>query len=198
MPKLDPRLIAVKEMIWSKTHADIGSDHGGLLVELLDCGRIEFGIAIENNLQPFENSQRALSGLAAEVRLGDGLGVLSRGEVDSISICGMGAKTMLRILDAHPDRLPDKVVLQPNRHAEFVRGWGLSNGFHLQQEFVSRGHWPYAILCFARGGLDVNQLPKPDVAYNGLDRDAALLFGPHELRRDGPMLESQLLSLIHI
>ncbi len=146
MSKLDVRLIAVTQQIRSKTHADIGSDHGGLLVSLLNSGRIEYGIAIENNRQPFQNSIRALTGLAAEVRFGDGLRAIQPGEADSLSICGLGAKSMLRILTVHPLRIPTHVVLQINHDPEIIRQWALDNGYHLVDEQIAWGRRPYAIL----------------------------------------------------
>lgn len=190
MPKLDVRLIAVTRQIRSQTHADIGSDHGGLLVSMLSSGRVQYGIAIENKRQPFENSSRALARLPAEVRFGDGLHALQTGEADSLSICGLGADSMLRILTAFPDRVPDHAVLQPNQKPELIRRWALDNGFHLVDEQIARGHWPYAILSFRRSE-DSRML---DPAYENVNQQAALLFGPHVLKRVDRQFDAQLLE----
>jgi tRNA (adenine22-N1)-methyltransferase len=188
VPKLDVRLIAVTQQIRSKTHVDIGSDHGGLLVSMLNSGRIEYGIAIENNRQPFQNSARALTGLPAEVRFGDGLHALQQGEADSLSICGLGAKSMRRILTAYPIRVPAHVVLQTNQEPEIIRRWALDNGYHLVDERIARGRWPYAILSFRRAD-DSRAI---DPAYENVNRQAALLFGPLVLKRQDRLFESQL------
>lgn len=188
MPKLDVRLIAVAQQIRSKTHVDIGSDHGGLLVSMLNSGRIEHGIAIENSRQPFQNSARALTGLPAEVRFGDGLNALQQGEADSLSICGLGAKSMRRILTAYPIRVPAHVVLQTSQEPEIIRRWALDNGYHLVDERIARGRWPYAILSFRRA--DDSQAIDP--AYENVNRQAALLFGPLVLKRQDRPFESQL------
>lgn len=185
MPKLDARLKAVAKQIRGHTHVDIGSDHGHLLLALIKSGRIERGIAIESNQQPFENSRRTLIGVNAEVRFGDGLAVLKPGEGDSLSICGLGSETMRDILLAFPDRWPDRVVLQPNLRPEVVRRWALENEFHLIHEHVSRGYWPYAIMTFERA-------KNPDPIYEGLDLNSALIFGPHEIRRMDDGLIAQL------
>ena len=190
MPKLDVRLIAVTQQIRSNTHVDIGSDHGGLLASMLGSGRVKYGIAIENKRQPFENSARALAGLPAEVRFGDGLHVLQSGEADSLSICGMGAESMLRILTAFPDRVPDHEVLQPNQKPELIRRWALNAGFHLVDEQIARGHLPYAILSFRRS----NDCRTMDPAYQNVNQQAALLFGPHVLKRDDRQFDAQLLE----
>jgi len=150
MPKLDQRLIAVTRQIRSGVHADIGSDHGLLLASLLGSGRIDYGIAIENKQQPWENSKTTLAELAAEVRLGDGLDVLEKDEADSLSICGMGAENMVAILDRYPERIPAKVVLQPNSRSELVREWAWQAGFWLVAEQVVRTTGKYAVLSFER------------------------------------------------
>ena len=186
--KLDDRLAAVAAQIRADTHADIGSDHGSLLVELLGCRRIQFGIAIENKQLPYENSVRALRGLNAEVRLGDGLQVLEVGEVDSLSICGLGAESMRDILLAFPDRIPERLVLQVFHKPEIIRCWALENGFHLLDELATSGQRRYTIMSFGRANSPVEN----DPAYEGVDREAALLFGPFVLKREDRQFDLQL------
>ena len=190
MPKLDDRLIAVIRQIRSQTHIDIGSDHGGLLVSMIRSGRVGYGIAIENKRRPFENSSQALAGLSAEVRFGDGLKVTRLGEANSLSICGMGADNMLRILTAYPDRVPDHAVLQPNQKPEHIRRWAFNNGFHLVDEQITRGRRPYTILAFRRADDSRTR----DPAYENVNQQAALLFGPHVLKRDNQQFNAQLLE----
>lgn len=186
MPKLDVRLQTVASQIRSATHVDIGSDHGGLLVSLLQSGRIDRGIAIENKRQPYENSCRALARLAADVRFGEGLAVLEPEEAESLSICGMGAERIVKILQAFPTRIPSWVVLQPNRQPELIRQWALRNGFHLKDEQIARCHWPYVIMSFRRAGNS------HDPAYQHVDQEAALLFGPLILKRRDSKFQDQL------
>ena len=186
--KLDDRLAAVAEQIQSTTHVDIGSDHGSLLVALLNQDRIKFGIAVENKQRPFDNSVRALAGLPAEVRLGDGLNPIEIGEADSLSICGMGAESIRDILLAHPDRIPDRVILQVYHKPELVRGWAIENDFHLIHESVTRGKRCYTILTFGR-----SENPQAsDPAYEDVDRESALLFGPFVLKRQDRQFDIQL------
>ena len=180
MPKLDDRLKAVAGQIRSRVHADVGSDHGHLLMALLSAGRIERGIAIENKPEPYQNSRATLSGLNADVRLADGLGGLQPGEADSLSLCGMGGELIAQILDTFPDRVPTCVILQPNRRPEAVRQWGLRTGFHIVNEQIVPGRRQYVVIRFLRGEADV------DPAYDGIDREAAELFGPLVVRRWEP------------
>jgi tRNA (adenine22-N1)-methyltransferase len=186
--KLDDRLIAVAKQIRSNVHADIGSDHGSLLVALFESGRIESGIAIENKQMPFENSARALRGLSADVRLGDGLEVLKADEADSLSICGLGSESIRDILLAHPDRIPERVVLQVFHKSQIIRRWGLDNGFHLLDEQVTRRRRPYTILSFCRAANPDDA----DPAYEGIDRESATLFGPFVLKREDRQFDLHL------
>jgi tRNA (adenine22-N1)-methyltransferase len=175
MPKLDQRLIAVTRRIRCKVHVDIGSDHGLLLASLLGSRRIEHGIAIENKQQPWRNSRETLSGLAAEVRLGDGLEALAIGEADSLSICGMGAENMTAILEKHPDRVPAKVVLQPNSRPEIVRQWAWQAGFWLVAEQVLR-------------------TKEDDSEYDGVDLASGIAFGPLLLKEADPDFVADILE----
>ncbi|QDV40733.1 tRNA (adenine(22)-N(1))-methyltransferase [Stieleria neptunia] len=188
MPKLDDRLKAVAVQIRSRVHADIGSDHGHLLKALLTSGRIERGIAIEVNQRPCENSRSTLVGLAADVRLADGLAGLSPGEADSLSICGMGGELITRILETHPERVPPDLVLQPNRRPDAVRRWALQAGFHLVDEQLVVGRLRYVVMRYR---LDRSSA---DPAYDAMDHEAALLFGPLLIQRWESQLQGVLLD----
>lgn len=182
MPRLDERLKAVARHIRSSVHADIGSDHGHLLKALLASGRIEAGIAIENKETPLKNSKATLAGLNAEVRFADGLEGINDDEADSLSICGMGGESIAKILSAYPRRVPQKVVCQPNRRTELVRNWAYESGYHLLSEQTVSGKRFFDVLSFRFGDH------RPDPAYEGLgehcfDKESAILFGPHHLRR---------------
>ena len=177
LPHLDARLKKVAQQIRTTVHVDVGSDHANLLVALLKGGRIERGIAIENKQQPWRHSQQALNGLDAEVRLAEGLDGLASGEADSLSICGIGAESIVSILAAHPDRIPPLVILQPNRRSELIRQWGLDSGFHLVDEQMAYGHWPYEILIYRQADT------VSDPAFTRVDHEADLLFGPWLLKR---------------
>ena len=153
---------------------------------MIRTGRIARGIAIENKRHPFGNSASALAGLNAEVRLADGLAGLRPCEAESLSICGMGGRRIVEILNAFPDRVPPNVTLQPNRHPELIRAWGIERGFRLVNECVADTNWAHQVFHFQR-----SDLPR-DPAYEGLDRDAAILFGPLMLKRRDPALVRRL------
>ena len=189
MPRLDARLKLVAAEIRGKVHADIGSDHGHLLAALLSARRIERGIAVENKPQPHQNSSATLERLNAEVRLGDGMDVIEKNEIDSLSICGMGGQSIVRILSEHPNRLPQQIVLQPNKAIDSVRQWARDNGYWLTDEKCTGIKRRFEVLVFRRSGSS------PDPVYQkldraGLDESMGLMFGPwFLLRKDEQLLQ---------
>jgi tRNA (adenine22-N1)-methyltransferase len=182
---LEPRLQAVADFIQSHTHVDIGSDHALLPTYLLQSRCVQKMIVIEKHQQPFEHSKKALQGLNAEVRLGDGLHAFQKGEAQSLSMSGMGAEKMVGILQTHPERLPPKLTLQPNGNAKPLRIWALTSGFHLQAEAMAQGFWRYSILHFEQRKGD-------DPAYKEIDLEVALTYGPHLLSSKHPLLLEEL------
>ena len=186
--KLDARLHAALSLIRIEVHADIGTDHAALPLALIESGRCQRVIAVELNPGPLALARRAAtsSGLAAqiEVRQGDGFAPILPGEIGSASLCGLGARTILGILE-RAAWLPPTLVLQPNAEPEVLRGWALESGFHLTAETLAEGFWRYPVLKFeGRSG--------PDPAYLNLPHAAALRFGPHLLRRADLQLLAEL------
>ncbi|MFK7736365.1 MAG: tRNA (adenine(22)-N(1))-methyltransferase TrmK [Pirellulaceae bacterium] len=181
-------------------HADIGSDHGLLLQSLLRDSVVDFGVAVENKQSPYRNSCETLHGLAVDVRLGDGLAAVEAEECTSLSICGMGGESIVRILAQHPERLPASVVLQPNNRPELVREWALREQYLLESETLTEKL--FLILRFHRSqirhpsdsGDDGGQFSDP--AYHSFDSDnalqAALQFGPMLIKRSDARLYRRL------
>jgi len=183
--KLTPRLRAVAELIRAEAHADIGADHALLPRYLLTSGRARRVVVVEKHPGPYQRSRQALAGYPAEVRLGNGLSALAAGEVDSLSISGMGALAMVAILGAYPERLPEQLALQPNDSAEPLRRWAIDSGHHLSCERLVQGYWRYSVLALTRRH-------GPDPAYQGLPSDPALRYGPLLLAARDPLLLTEL------
>ena len=186
--KLDARLQAVLTFIQAEAHADIGTDHARLPIALIQSGRCRNVVAVELNPGPLALAQAAVkrSALAGqiEVRQGDGFAPVQPGEVQSASLTGMGARTMLGILE-RAEHLPSALIPQPNAEPEALRGWALKHGYHLKAEALIPGFWRYPVLRFeAASGADP--------AYSGLPLSAALKFGPHLLNSGDSHLKAEL------
>lgn len=122
--------------------ADIGSDHALLPAYLAKSKLITYAVAGEVNRGPYEAAERQVQTYALEsivqVRMGDGLAVLQPGEVECITIAGMGGSLMVSILDADPCKLTGvkRLVLQPNVGEDLVRIWLRTHGWLLLQETI--------------------------------------------------------------
>lgn len=190
-PKLDPRLEAVLGLIRAETHADLGTDHAGLPIRLLQTGRVRRCIGVELNAQPLELARRqvARAGLQSqlELRQGDGLAPLGSGEVQSVSMTGLGAGTIAGVLERgrQAGKLPPRVVVQPNDSPLALREWARQAGYWLEAETLVDGYWPYPVLVFVRAD-------GADPAYEGVPLAAGLRFGPHLLRKRHPLLRRVL------
>lgn len=122
--------------------ADIGSDHALLPVAAVKSGRVIQAVAGEVNPGPFKAAanQVAEAGMQnlISVRRGDGLAVIEAGEVDVITIAGMGGSLIASILDAGQDKLSqvELLILQPNVGEDILRRWLLEHGWLLTSERI--------------------------------------------------------------
>ena len=138
---MDSRIAAVMNFVHAGSRvADIGADHGYLSIALAENNLAAKIIATEKNLHPFEAlskniSDADLSG-RIEVRLGDGLKIISAGEVDTICIAGMGGALIAKILDDAPDVVQSarQLIIQPMNNAKKIRAWLAENNFVIEDE----------------------------------------------------------------
>ncbi|GGL78368.1 tRNA (adenine-N(1))-methyltransferase [Deinococcus aerolatus] len=188
-PTLDARLEAVLELIRADVHADIGSDHARLPVRLIREGRVGRCIAVELNPGPLAQARRSVArarlDAQIEVREGDGFAPVAPGELDSASLCGMGAHTIRGILERAGERRPPALVLQPNDSALLIRLWAREAGYHVRAERLIAGYWPYPVLRLERAA-------GADPAYEDVPVDAALKYGPLLLRAGGEVVRRQI------
>lgn len=139
--KLSRRLSALAEWVpHGASFADIGTDHALLPVFLTQKGQIRFAVAGDVNEGPVNAAKKqvAEAGLQhlVSVRLGDGMAVLEPGEVDTVTIAGMGGSLMVKILDQAGERLNgvNTLVLSPHVAEDAVRRWLTEHRYALEEE----------------------------------------------------------------
>ncbi|WP_221565622.1 tRNA (adenine(22)-N(1))-methyltransferase TrmK [Alkalihalobacillus sp. TS-13] len=124
------------------TLADIGSDHAFLPCFAVQKGIISKAIAGEVNEGPFRSAYNQVKALGLEdkieVRLGDGLEVIDPYEVSAVVIAGMGGQLISNILERGKERLQgiERLILQPNMGARFIRDWFEKNNWKLIGESI--------------------------------------------------------------
>jgi tRNA (adenine22-N1)-methyltransferase len=112
-------------------------------------------------------------------RLGNGLAVLKPGEVDTVTIAGMGGVLMIDILDASPnvvDRLK-RIILQPNVGAEAVRVWAEKNRWQIVAEDLVRENDIFSVIIVLEQGRSDRFMSATD-----------LYLGPKLLAEHHPLL----------
>ena len=120
--------------------ADVGADHGYLSIELVNSGRATKVIATEKNFGPLSTTRKNISAAGLDkvidTRHGDGLKIITAGEVDAICIAGMGGALITKILDESPDVVKSarQLILQPMNAVEKIRTWLAKNGWTIDDE----------------------------------------------------------------
>lgn len=141
--KLSARLQHIADRLPAGSRvADIGSDHALLPVYAVQSGRASFAVAGEVNDGPMEAAKRQVAEAGAadrvSVRKGDGLAVIAPGEVDVVTIAGMGGALIASILEEGKEKLKgvNRLILQPNVGEDVVRSWLFWNGWYLSEEII--------------------------------------------------------------
>lgn len=138
--------------------ADIGTDHAYLPVWLIEQGCIQKAIAGDIAQGPCQAARSTIAqhGLQqqVEVRMGSGLSVVQPGEASCITIAGMGASTMIAILEADMSvaEAAEALILQPMAGAASLRKWLCTHGWELvDEELVDDAPHFYEIMAARRG-----------------------------------------------
>jgi len=209
---LGPRLAKVAAFVpFGASLGDIGTDHAHLPVSLYERGQISRAVAVDVHHGPYLSAlstvrERGLEEAIA-VRLGNGLEPIAPGEVDTLTIAGMGGSTMLEILDGRPDvlRTVTTIVVQPQGAEARVRKHLLAAGWFLAaEELVAEDGRIYAVIVFSTSeGLD---LAGVDAAAHRLWERlgcAGVLQGgeeanpdPHPIWRYGPLILARPTELL--
>ncbi|MDR3587724.1 MAG: class I SAM-dependent methyltransferase [Desulfosporosinus sp.] len=155
---LGPRLQTVAAFVPEGAKlGDIGTDHAYLPIALYETHQISKAVGVDIHEGPYQSALTAVKSRQLEavidVRLGDGLMPLESGEVDVLTLAGMGGKTMLDILSARPDVLNSVVdlIVQPQGGEGTVRLALLDEGWRLKAErLVEEEGRIYIVMAYSK------------------------------------------------
>ena len=188
MALLSDRLKAVAEMITPGIPvADIGCDHAYLPIYLVRENISPYVVACDVNAGPVIRAQENIEDVDLaeniDVRQGDGLSVLTPGEVKSVVLAGMGGKLMIRILSEGEYVLEkvSEIIMEPQSDVAALRHFLQDRGFRIISEnMVSEEGKFYPIIKAVHGTMD-------------WDREIYFRYGKILLREENPVLHEFLL-----
>ena len=141
MIKLSNRLKIIHDMVPQSVVADIGSDHGKLMIALVQSGIVTKGFAVENKEGPFERLRSNLIRYHVNDKItplfSDGIKDITR-DVETIVIAGMGGQTIVNILKAHPEKLVrvKTIIIDAHTAVPFARKEICQMGYAIADEKI--------------------------------------------------------------
>ncbi|WP_431793979.1 tRNA (adenine(22)-N(1))-methyltransferase [Bacillus altitudinis] len=157
--------------------ADIGSDHAYLPCYAILHHKALKAIAGEITDGPLQSAKQQVHRLELDeqilVRKGNGLEVIEKGEVNAVTIAGMGGALIASILNEGKHKLTgqERLILQPNIHAHHIRLWLYQEGYELLDEVILEEDGKIYEIIIAETG-------DKDKAYEGMSIETGMLVGP--------------------
>ena len=173
--KLSKRLQAIYDMVPSGVAADVGSDHGKLIISLFENGVISKGYAIENKKGPYGRLCKAIENSAAKdgviPMLSDGISELPN-DVDIVIIAGMGGFNIVNILKSHLSKLKNvrTIIVDAHNAIPDMRKQICKMGYVIADEdIVNEAGKYYEIIKFVAG--ECAYLNDPDYEFGPILRN---------------------------
>ena len=136
---------------------DIGCDHGLLdiyLLQKLDNIKIIASDINKNALNSAISNIKKYNVKNIETRLGNGLEIIKKDEIDTIIISGMGTYTIIDILNNSIDKLDNvnNIIIQSNNNNDKLREYVVNIGYYIDDELlVEDNNIIYTIVKFKKG-----------------------------------------------
>ncbi len=139
--------------------ADVGSDHGKLMIELFNSGKISKGYAIENKKGPYNRLVKALEdeGIIDSVipMFSDGVSELPS-SVTTVVIAGMGGKLIVDILKKNLRKLHtvDTLIIDAHSNIPYLRKEISNIGYTISDEkIIKEDNVFYEIIKFNKSSI---------------------------------------------
>ena len=174
MIKLSKRLRIIHDMVPESVVADIGSDHGKLMIALVQSGKVKKGFAVENKEGPFERLHSNLIRYGVNDKVtplfSDGIKDITR-DVGTIVIAGMGGLTIVKILKEHPEKLKmvQTIIIDAHCAVPVARREICQMGFAIADEqIVKEDDIFYEIIKFVKA--DIAAISDEDLEFGPILR----------------------------
>ena len=166
--------------------ADIGTDHAYLPIYLVQNGISNKVYACDVRKEPLRRAKLHIDeyGLSDKIttQLCDGLKGINKGDVDTVTICGMGGKLMKNILKAGIDKLGDntQLVLSAQSELRDFRKYLLETGIYIKSEhmLLEDGKYYFIFDC-VYNTQDEYYLNETNIQQNNIYEHAAVAGDIH-------------------
>lgn len=166
--------------------ADIGTDHAYLPIYLVQNGISNKVYACDVRKEPLRRAKLHIDeyGLSDKIttKLCDGLKGINKGDVDTVTICGMGGKLMKNILKAGIDKLGDntQLVLSAQSELKDFRKYLLETGIDIKSEhmLLEDGKYYFIFDC-VYNTQDEYYLNVTNIQQNNIYENAAVASDIH-------------------
>lgn len=216
--KLSSRLKTVYDMVPKGIAYDVGSDHGKLIISLIENNKINFGYAGENKIGPYNRLKSEIdkSSKKANIKalLNDGINDLPK-DVNILLICGMGGTLINDILNKNKQNLikVEHIIVDAHNAIKDVRVNLINLGYKIYEEkIILEKDIFYEIIHFIKGqSEDLNELEieygpilLKDKSKTFIDKwnkrleeiNYLLSFVNNEVRREQLILEAERIKQI--
>ena len=174
MSYLSIRLQTIHDMLPKGVTADIGSDHGKLMIALFKSGKITRGYAVENKKGPYQRLVKVLEkeGLIDNIipLFSDGIEDLPA-DTKNIVLAGMGGDLIVSILLKHPEKLKlvSTIVVDAHGASNKVREEISKLGYAIAEEkMVKEDDKYYEIIKFIKA--DIASYTEEDLEFGPILR----------------------------
>mgnify|MGYP001027288330 FL=1 len=152
---LSKRLNAIYNLVdYGSSLADIGADHGQLIIELYHNKVCKKLFCNDNKIGPYTILKSNVSKVSEdiEVSLSSGIEALPS-YIDTLVIAGMGGDLIIDIINKHVDKLTNisTIILAPNTNVNLVRQVVSKLGYKITKEVVVFEKHYYQIIRFDKG-----------------------------------------------
>ena len=178
------RIKTIASLIYPyKRIADIGCDHGYLVIEAFLNYNIDYAVAVDNKKGPLASAKSNLGeyNLSNKVRFSLSSGISDIDEdTEVVVISGMGGTLITQIL-SEKEKLKNvkRLILQPNRNSYELRKFLMINGYKITSEKLVYEEEKYYEIIQAEIG---------EIIYT----DDELLFGPILLKEKSEIFTMKL------
>jgi len=139
--------------------ADVGCDHGYLAIYLKENKICEDIICSDINKNALSSSINNIKKANLDIKtyLSDGLKNIDLTNINTLVIAGMGANTIIKILDVNKLNNINKIIIQSNNDWNLLRRYLNNIGYYLEEEIniKDRNKW-YTCMKYIKSNKKIN------------------------------------------